>query len=101
MIKENTPISMAEASGYLDKKIESDALMLGFIKKFSKIDKKDAVEMKKKLEDLEMIKLKSETVVKIIDVMPEDVDDLNKIFSGISLDEEEIKSILEIVKEFR
>ena len=101
MIKENTPISMAEVGGHLDKKIESDALMLGFIKKFSKIDKKDAVEMKKKLEDLEMIKLKSETVVKIIDVMPEDVDDLNKIFSGISLDEEEIKSILEIVKEFR
>ena len=92
---------MAEVGGHLDKKIESDALMLGFIKKFSKIDKKDAVEMRKKLDALEMIKMKPESVVKIIDLMPEDVDDLNKIFSGISLDEEEIKNILEIVKEFR
>ena len=101
MIKENISISMAEVGGYLNKKFESDALMLGFIKKFNKLNKKDSLEMRLKLESLAMIKMRPESISKIIDLIPLDADDLNKIFSGISLEEEEIKNILEIVKEFR
>ena len=47
------------------------------------------------------MKLKDESIVKIIDLMPETSEDLNKIFVGLNLDEDETKKILDIVKEFK
>jgi len=45
-----------------------------------------------------MMKMKREHLVKIVDVLPQDATDLNKIFSDVSLTEEETNKILEIVK---
>ncbi len=101
MIKNTEILSMAEASKYLDKKDERGADALAFIKKFVKIDAKGAEEMKKKLKDLDLIKLRDEHIAKIIDMLPENSDELNKIFAGGSLDEDETKKILEIAKEFK
>jgi DNA-directed RNA polymerase subunit F len=101
MIRKSEPLSMPEVLEYLDKKEEKEAELIGFVKKFTKLNAKEAKEMKKKIEDLDLIQIKDEHLVKIIDVMPENLEDLNKILSGISLDEDETKKILEIVKEFR
>ena len=90
------PISMAEGLKYL-KKSETE----GFIKKFIKVDSKDASELKNKLNSLDLMKLKEEHIAKIIDIFPENTEDLNKIFVGVSLDEDETKKILETVKEFK
>ena len=46
------------------------------------------------------MKLKEEHIVKIIDFLPETSEDLNKIFSDVSLDEKEINEILEIVRRY-
>ena len=92
------PISIAEVSKYV-KKDETDAI--GFIKKFTKLNAKDATELKKKLVALDLMKLKEEHIIKIIDIFPENAEDLNKIFIGIGLDEDETKKILETVKEFK
>lgn len=100
MIRKSEPLSMPEVLGYLDKKEENEANLIGFIEKFTKLDSKKAKELKSKLEGLELMKLKDEDVVKIIDIMPENLEELNKILSGVNLDEDETKKILETIKEF-
>ena len=72
-----------------------------FIKKLSKINKDEAEQLKKELSGLELLKLKQEHLVKIIDLLPEDAQDLNKIFTDISLDEDETNKILEIIKKYK
>lgn len=96
MIKNSEPISIAEASEYL-KGREKEDKMRAFVKKFAKTDAKTAKELRKKLEGLDLIKMRGEQIAKIIDMLPEDSEDLNKIFAGISLEEDETKKILGVV----
>lgn len=71
-----------------------------FIKKFSKIKLDDAESLRKDLEALNLIKLKPESIVKIIETLPEDAQDLNKVFVDVSLDEDETNKILETIKKY-
>ena len=71
-----------------------------FIKKFLKIKIEKANKLKEELKNLELLKLKEEDIVKIIDLMPEDVLDLNKIFVDVALNEDETNKILETVKKY-
>lgn len=103
MIKNIQPLNMSEVKGILgdledsEKKTQLD----GFIKKFSKISKEKAEKLKKELTDLGLLKVKQEHIVKIIDIMPEEPSDLNKIFVDISLDEDETNKILEVIKKHK
>ena len=90
---------MIEVAEYI-KDDENAVELLKFIKKFEKIDFKKAKELEKKIEELNFMKIKQEQLSKIIDVMPETAEDLNKIFVDISLDENETQKILDTVKEF-
>jgi DNA-directed RNA polymerase subunit F len=99
MILERKPMSMAESLEYIDKDSETD--VKGFIKKFVDIKPSDAKELRKKLESLDLLKMKEEHIVKTIDVLPETPEELNKIFNDISLDEDETKKILDTIKEFK
>jgi DNA-directed RNA polymerase subunit F len=101
MIKSNNPLSMSEVVGYIKKNENKEVNLPGFIKKFVKIKEKEAKELKGKIEDLDFIKLKEEDIIKIIDVLPTNEEELNKIFVGTNLDEDERKKILETVKEFK
>ena len=100
MIKNNEPLSMVEITGYI-KKTEDEADILKFIKKFSKLNLKEVKELRKKIKELELMKIKKEHIAKIVDLMPESTEDLNKIFTDISLNEDETKKILETIKEFK
>ena len=71
------------------------------MKKFVTLNPKEAGELRKKLEDLDLMKMKAEHIVKIIDLAPENTEELNKIFVDVSLDEDETKKILDTVKEFK
>jgi DNA-directed RNA polymerase subunit F len=99
MILGKKPLSMAEAKQYVEK--DSGAEIKGFIKKFIKLDSKKASELRSKLEKMDMMKMKEEHIVKIIDLLPETSEDLNKIFSDVGLDEDETKKILETIKEYK
>jgi DNA-directed RNA polymerase subunit F len=96
MIKSNKPLSMAESTEYIDK--DSNAMI--FIRKFEPLSFKDAKEMRKKLEDLKLIKMNDTHISKIIDLAPEKGEEVNKIFIDVGLDENETKKILDVVKEF-
>jgi len=92
---------MVESLEYLGGAKDEGKDMLSFIKKFSKLKTKDAKELRKKIQDLELMKLDDKNISKILDVLPENAEELNKIFVGISLDEDETKKILDTVKEFK
>jgi DNA-directed RNA polymerase subunit F len=98
MIQENKPLSMAESLGYVDKE---NVELNGFIKKFTNLKIKDAVEMREKIEELALLKVKPKHISKVIDILPESSADLNKIFDDVSLDEDEANKILEIVKQYK
>lgn len=92
---------MAEATLYLNKEEDSNAALLGFIKKFTKLKPDKASELKKKLEELDIIKLNEKQICKIADFLPETSEELSKITLDIGLDEDETKKILETIKKFK
>jgi DNA-directed RNA polymerase subunit F len=101
MIKNSEPFSMAEAIEYIKKDDDKETEIIGFIKKFNKLKSKDAKELKQEIERLGIIKIKPEYTVKIVDLLPDSSEELNKIFVDVSLDEDETKKILESVKRFK
>lgn len=101
MIKSNIPLSMIESSEYLKKDKESNSELKGFMKKFTKLKIKEAKELRKEIEGLNLMKINPEQISKIIDLMPDNAENLNKIFVDVGLNEDEIKKILEIIKKFK
>jgi|SRR3989338_5659336 len=99
MIKNRESLSMAEATDLIHK--EKGEEFLSFIRKFVKLKTKDAQEMRKSFEELKMMKLDERAISKLIDLLPETNEELNKIFIGVSLDEDENKNVLEIIKKFK
>jgi len=100
MILERKPISLSEVAEIL-KDIpdnEKKTQMELYLKKFLKIKPEKAKQIKEELESLDLLKMKNEHIVKIIDLMPEDASDLNKIFTDVSLTEDETNKILDIIK---
>ncbi len=101
MIKNSEALSMSEAIEYVKKIKDKEKDVAEFMKKFIKLNVKEAKELRKKIEGLGLMKIKTEHIAKILDLMPESIGELNKIFIDISLDEDEAKNILETIKEFK
>lgn len=101
MIISREPISMSESLEYVDKSEETGKEIVGFIKKFVKITPKTGKEIRKKIKELNLIKLKEEDISKIIDLLPETKEELNKILIDVSLDEDETTKIINTIKEFK
>ena len=101
MIKNKKSLSMSESLGYIEKTENKDKDIVGFIKKFVKLKPDEATKLREKLEVLDLLKLQEEHISRIIDILPEDSDELNKVFTDVNLDEEESKKILDTVKEFK
>lgn len=94
------PLSMVEAKEIVETSGDEKEIS-SFMKRFIKIDIKDAKKLRKEIEDLGLMKMKEEHVAKIIDILPEDAADVNKIFTDINLDEDETNKILGVVKKYR
>lgn len=100
MIKEMKPLCMEEAKA-ISKENGGKEELEEYFKQFIKIKSKDVAPFRKELESLNNHKIKNIDVVKIIDLLPEDASDINKIFVDVSLDENEIKQILDIVSKYK
>ena len=100
MIIDRDPLNMSEIEETLKKIPDSDKKeeIRLFLKKFLKVKSGQAKKIKEELEKLDLLKLKREHMVKIIDLLPEDSTDLNKIFTDVSLNEDETNKILDIIK---
>jgi len=97
MIIKSTPLSAAESKEYLEKEQEN---LKSFIGKFTELSAKQAKDFRKKLEELNLMKMNSRQISKVIEVMPANLEEINKIFTDISLDENEANKIINIVKQF-
>ena len=100
MILDRQPLNLNELQGIL-KEIpdnEKKEQMELYLKKFLKTKSTQAKKIKEDLDALDLLKIKNEHIVKIIDLLPEDTSDLNKIYTDVSLTEDETNKILEVVK---
>ncbi len=60
-------------------------------------------DLKKKLNALKISRLKEDQIVKIIDLLPEQVDDLKAILAGytLTLSKKDMESVVAVLKEFK
>jgi DNA-directed RNA polymerase subunit F len=98
-IQSKQPLTLIEVKSIVDKLDEKDELQK-YLKKFTKIKKDKAADLKKDLEGLNNLKIKEENIIKLIDHMPKDAEDVNKVFTEVSLSEEETNAILDIVRKY-
>lgn len=103
MIKEKTPLAMYEVQAELEKVKETDKTkdIQAFIKKFSKLSPEKSQKLKAELEKLDIIKMKRQDILKIVDIFPENATELNKIVTEASLDSDETNKILETIKNIK
>ena len=94
------PLSMNEAKKIIEEHNGREEIQ-PYFKKFITLNNKEASELRKDLEALNNHKMKQEHIVKIIDFLPGDASEMNKIFTDVSLDEGEIKEIKEIVAKYK
>ena len=106
IIKE-TPISLVETNVILEKIKKKDKDLdekqqktQEYIHKLTKLTEKEVKEVKKKLEGIDLQRLKTKHITKIIDVMPQDMDSLKALFTSepMTLKQEELNKILECLK---
>jgi|GEM_PF-1106552 len=79
---------------------KAETAALEYANRFCKISLESALKMKEELKALGIVRLSDEDIVKIIDIMPIDIADVRKIL-GISLEQNEIQKILDIVQKHR
>tara|TARA_Y100000310_G_C20418497_1_gene685510 strand:- start:68 stop:418 length:351 start_codon:yes stop_codon:yes gene_type:complete len=74
-----------------------------YIHNFVDLSAKKKEELQKKLIALDMVRLKEAHIIKIIDFLPKDVDDLKVILQAypVTMPKKDMDSIIAIVKEFR
>lgn len=104
MITDKQALSLIEVEEIVKTLPESEKIkeLRSFIKKFNKIELEKAKELIKEIESLEVLKLKQEHIKKIVDMLPEDSAELNKILtSEVNLDTDETNKILETIKKYK
>ncbi len=103
-----SPISMAAMKAELEtiKTRDGELNFRGqktdeYLQQFVKLSDKDAEELTKKIDSLNVPRLKPDHVAKIIDVMPANVEDLKIILQGYSLaiTNDNLNKIVEAVSE--
>ena len=99
MIVSSKPLSIATVREYT-KDVDATKPIALYIKKFAKLKQDEAEKLAEELRKLDNLKIKEYHIVKVIDFMPKDSEDVNKIFADVSLSEEEANSIIEIVKRY-
>ena len=113
MIINDKPLSLAETKKLVaeyekkldkvseekDERIES---VTAYLKKFSKLSVEKSDKMRQELQSLDLMQLKEKHIIKIIDLLPADAEDLHKILIGepVNLDKNEIDKILDIIKKY-
>ncbi len=71
-----------------------------YLKTFTKLSEEKARELEEELRGLNNVKIKEEYLIKIVDLLPRDSEELHKIFQDVSLEESEIAKIIEIVQRY-
>ena len=104
---EEVPLSLTDVKEALedinkrDKALSQKGIKLSdYISKITSLKPKEAIELRKKLAQTGIERLKEKQIAKILDIMPGDTDSLKAIFVGdnLTLRQEDLKKILECLK---
>lgn len=106
-ITEEKPLTLVELSEKIDK-IKKRDKELGsraerikeYLNKFVKLKTKRVGELKKELDNLNIPRLKERHMVKLIDILPRDMDSLKMIFAGedVTIKQDDLEKILNVIK---
>lgn len=99
MIKSQEPLTYGEVLRLVGEGEKAKKVSV-FIKEFYKLKPEESKKLKEELIALDLIKLREENIVNIVNFLPEDASDLIKILPDTSLDQEEITKILDVVKKY-
>lgn len=102
-IVEQKPLLMADVKDKLEEIKKTKELNFraekvhAYLEEFVTAKKKDADTLHDKLAGLGLQRLREKQIVKIIDIMPEEIESLKTLFAGesISLKQDELKQILD------
>jgi DNA-directed RNA polymerase subunit F len=98
MILNNEMLSIPEALPYLK---EDRTELIGFLKQFTKLSEKEAKKLREELLLLNIDKLREEHIVKMIDILPDNPDELNKICNDVIFEENETNKIIDTIKKYK
>ncbi len=93
------PIAMAEIKEYVSN-LDEKKVLEDYLKAFTKLKKDKAIALAKEIRDLNNIKLRESDIIKLVDFIPRDQEEINKILVETQLTEEEANAILEVVKKY-
>jgi len=99
MILDKKPLTLAEVNNLIGDS-EKAQEMKKFIKTFNGMKLEDALKLKEEIIALDLIQLKEERIVNIVNFLPKDATELNKVLSGVSLNQEEVEKILNVTKNY-
>jgi DNA-directed RNA polymerase subunit F len=97
VVTEERPLMISEVHKLI-KDSDKEEEIKTFLSKFGKIGLEKDLGLKKRLEELDILKLKDRHIVKIVDFKPDSIIELNKIVSDISLDSEESNNVLNVIR---
>ncbi len=74
-----------------------------YLHSFAKLDDKKVASLKKKLEELNIPRFKTEHIAKLADLLPNDVEDVRLVLNSysITITNENLVKIADVIKEFR
>lgn len=93
------PLSLAEVRARVEHAEEKQPIH-EYLKQYCKISLEKAQALAEALAALKSIKIKEEHIVKVVDFLPRDAEEVHKIFNDVSLDESEVGAILDVVKQY-
>lgn len=102
-----TPISSIELKQKLeaikkrDKELSKKAAKtIEYLGTFANLKPKDSEEIKKKIINLNVPRLRDRHIAKIIDIMPQDIEGLKLLFTGenVTIKQEDLDKILKVIK---
>ncbi len=109
-IIEEEPVNMSKLRGELIAIEERDEELSfrgsrtkDYLDNYYELDPEEAEELVQDLNDLDIARLKPSFVHKIVDFLPEDMDELDVILKGytLSISEENKQAVLEVVSDYR
>ncbi|MEK6844097.1 MAG: hypothetical protein AABX83_01585 [Nanoarchaeota archaeon] len=97
MILNKKPLAIAEVMEYVEDSEQNEKLMK-YLKKFGKDSKDEVKKLRSSIAALNNVKIKESDIIKLIDFLPQDQKDVNKILIEAGLSEEEANAILNLIK---
>jgi len=99
-ILNRTPLSLANVKELIKDELDEKKQMADYLKKFSNLSKEKAEQLAEEIRGLNNLKIKEDDIVKILDFLPKDIESVNKIFTDVSLTEDESNKVLEIIGKY-